>query len=117
MADCLLLSVGHPSIGDTTMNLFVDGLPPSFNNADVADLFSQFGTVLSADVARNKNGESLQFGFVAMATSREAYHAMERLNGSAVCEHLLLVLIAENQWAECRSKHSPQDRPPYGSRK
>ena len=75
MADRLLLSVGQSmerySWRDV-MDLFVDGLPSSFSSKDLTELFAGFGTVLHADVVTNKDGNSLQFGFVAMGTSREA---------------------------------------------
>ena len=93
------------------MDLFVDGLPPSFDGKDLAGLFAGFGTVLHADVAKNKEGNSLQFGFVAMGTSREAYRAIASLHKSTVDGHLLLVMLAENQWSACRSKPSVQDTP------
>jgi RNA recognition motif-containing protein len=85
------------------MNLFVDGLPTSFSSQDLSDLFTDFGTVLKAEVVKNKEGHSLQFGFVAMGTSGEAYRAMASLNGSIVSDHLLLVMLSDNQWSACRS--------------
>jgi len=109
MTGRLLLSVGRPYEND--MDLFVDGLPPSFSNKQLADLFAGFGTVLRADVAKNKQGTSLQFGFVTMGTSREAYNAMAHLHKSTVDGHLLLVMFAENQWSACRSQSSVQDTP------
>jgi len=93
------------------MDLFVDGLPPSFDSKDLTGLFAGFGTVLRADVTKNKEGNSLQFGFVAMGTSREAYRAIASLHKSTVDGHLLLVMLAENQWSACRSKSSVQDTP------
>ena len=93
------------------MDLFVDGLPPSFDSKDLAGLFAGFGTVLRADVTKNKEGNSLQFGFVAMGTSREAYRAIASLHKSTVDGHLLLVMLAENQWSACRSQSSVQDTP------
>ena len=93
------------------MNLFVDGLPGSFSSKDLSDLFIEFGTVLKAEVMKNQEGNSLQFGFVAMATSREAYQAMTSLNGSIVSDHLLLVMLAENQSSACFSRYSTQDKP------
>jgi RNA recognition motif-containing protein len=90
------------------MDLFVDGLPPSFSSKELADLFAGFGTVLVADVAKNREGGSLQFGFVKMATSRDAYKAMASLHRSIVDDHLLLVTLAESQSA-CCSQYSPHD--------
>ena len=90
------------------MDLFVDGLPSSFGRKELTDLFGGFGTVLAADVVKNKEGGSLQFGFVKMATSREAYRAMASLHRSIVDDHLLLVTLAESQSARC-SQYSPHD--------
>jgi RNA recognition motif-containing protein len=90
------------------MDLFVDGLPPSFSRKELTDLFAGFGTALVADVVKNKEGGSLQFGFVKMATSREACRAIASLHRSLVENHLLLVTLAESQSA-CCSKYSPQD--------
>ncbi len=93
------------------MNLFVDGLPISFGSKDLSELFTEFGTVLKAEVMKNKEGNSLQFGFVAMGTSREAYRAMASLNGSHVSDHLLLVMLAENQSSACHPHSSTQEKP------
>lgn len=93
------------------MKLFVDGLPASFSSKDLSDLFTDFGTVLRAEVVENEEGASLQFGFVSMGTSREAHRAMAALNGSIVEDHLLLVVLAENQWSSCRSSYSTQGKP------
>ena len=93
------------------MNLFIDGLPAWFSSKDLADLFNNFGTVFKAEVVKNKEGNSLQFGFVAMGTSREAYRAMASLNGSTVRDHLLLVMPAENQWSPGRVPYSTHDKP------
>jgi len=41
------------------MDLFVDGLPPSFDSKDLAGLFAGFGMVLRAEVTKNKDGNSL----------------------------------------------------------
>jgi len=90
------------------MDLFVDGLPPSFSSKELTDLFAGFGTVIVADVVKNKEGSSLQFGFVKMATSREAYRAIASLHRSIVEDHLLLVTLAESQSARC-SQYSPQN--------
>ena len=93
------------------MNLFVDGLPISFGSKDLSDLFTRFGTVLKAEVVKNEEGNSLQFGFVVMGTSQEAYRAMVSLNGSIVSDHLLLVVPAENQSTAGRLRYSTHDKP------
>ena len=93
------------------MDLFVDGLPPSFSSRDLAGLFADFGMVLRADVVKDKEGNSLQFGFVAMGAGRDAYRAMASLHRSIIDDHLLLVTLAENQWSTCRIQPSAKDTP------
>jgi RNA recognition motif-containing protein len=93
------------------MNLFVHGLPTSFSSKDLSDLSTDFGTVLKAEVVKNQEENSLQFGFAAMGTGREAYRAMASLNGSIVRDHRLQVMLADNQWSACRSHYSTQDKP------
>lgn len=93
------------------MDLFVDGLPPSFDSKDLAGLFAGFGMVLRAEVTKNKDGNSLQFGSVAMGTSREASRAIAALHKSTIEGHRLHVMLAENQWSACRSKPSVHDTP------
>ena len=110
MADRLLLSVGHPYEND--MDLFVDGLPPSLSSKELADLFAGFGTVLRADVAKGRHGTPLQFGLVTMGTSRDALRAIASLHKSTVDGHLLLVMLAENQWSACRSQSSVRNTAP-----
>jgi RNA recognition motif-containing protein len=93
------------------MNLFVDGLPTSFSSQDLSDLFTDFGTVLKAEVVKNKEGHSLQFGFVAMGTSGEAYRAMASLNGSIVSDHLLLSCCPTISGPPVAHTPSTQDKP------
>ncbi|WP_447980480.1 RNA recognition motif domain-containing protein [Candidatus Nitrospira bockiana] len=90
------------------MRVFIDGLPPSYGSEDLRRLFSEFGVVIVAEVARNKGQESLQFGFVTMATSSEANRAVQALNRAVVEDHLLLVMPAENQWSMCRVRSTPR---------
>jgi RNA recognition motif-containing protein len=62
--------------------LFVGNLPYSANDAELKEIFSQVGTVESAQVIIEKmTGRSKGFGFVEMATDEEAAKAVETLNG------------------------------------
>jgi len=66
-------------------NLFVGNLPYSVNDADLARLFSEAGTVASARVIMDKmSGQSRGFGFVEMTTEAEAAQAISRLHGREV---------------------------------
>jgi RNA recognition motif-containing protein len=63
--------------------LYVGGLPYSFSDGDLNQLFSAHGTVESANVITDRNtGRSKGFGFVEMSSQSEAEAAIEALNGT-----------------------------------
>jgi len=62
--------------------LYVGNLPYSFNDSDMEQAFSQFGTVASAKVMMERDtGRSKGFGFVEMSTADEAQAAIKGMNG------------------------------------
>jgi RNA recognition motif-containing protein len=62
--------------------IYVGNLGYDTNNADLERLFSQFGTVRSADVIMERDSNrSKGFGFVEMSSDQEASAAIEALNG------------------------------------
>ena len=62
--------------------LFVGNLPFSVADADLSELFSKAGTVVSATVIVDKyNNRSKGFGFVEMSSDEEAQTAIEMFNG------------------------------------
>ena len=61
--------------------LFVGGLPYSINSSQLEEMFSKFGTVVSANVITDRDtGQSKGFGFVDMENDKEADEAIEKLN-------------------------------------
>ncbi|MDO8618958.1 MAG: RNA-binding protein [Candidatus Daviesbacteria bacterium] len=65
--------------------LFIGSLPWSVDDAKLAEIFSQAGTVVSAKVIKDREtGRSRGFGFVEMSTDDEADTAVKNLNGSDV---------------------------------
>ncbi len=62
--------------------LFVGNLPFSTTGADLEGLFSQVGTVMSANIISDKfSGQSRGFGFVEIDSTQDAHTAIERFNG------------------------------------
>jgi RNA recognition motif-containing protein len=62
--------------------LYVGNLPYNTADADLQSLFSQAGTVKSAQVIKDReSGRSKGFGFVEMSTPEEAQNAIAKLNG------------------------------------
>jgi RNA recognition motif-containing protein len=88
--------------------LFVGNLPFRASEAELRELFSESGTVVSAKIVTDVHtGRSRGFGFVEMASAEAAARAVEQLNGKLYMERPLTV-------AEARSQSSP--RGPQASR-
>jgi RNA recognition motif-containing protein len=65
------------------MNLYVGNLPFSTNSDDLEQLFSEHGTVSSAQVIMDRDtGRSRGFGFVEMDSDDEGRAAIEALDGA-----------------------------------
>ena len=63
--------------------LYVGNLPYNTMDADLQNLFSQVGTVKSAQVIRDReSGRSKGFGFVEMSTSDEANAEISKFHGT-----------------------------------
>lgn len=63
--------------------LYCGNLGYGVTNADLDQLFSQFGQVQSAEVINDRDtGRSKGFGFVEMSTEAEAQAAINGINGT-----------------------------------
>jgi len=72
--------------------LYVGNLEYTMSNADLEQLFSQFGTVSSAEVIMDRStGRSKGFGFVEFANDNEAQEAITALNGKEYGGRALMV--------------------------
>ncbi len=75
--------------------LFVGSLPWAVDDAQLAQIFSQAGTVVSAQVVKDREtGRSRGFGFVEMSSDEEANAAVANLNGTDVEGRKIVVNIA-----------------------
>lgn len=62
--------------------LYVGNLPYTFNDSDMEQAFSAFGSVQSAKIVTDRDsGRSKGFGFVEMSSDVEAKAAIEGMNG------------------------------------
>ena len=62
--------------------LYVGNLPYNVSSSDLEHMFSEHGTVQSAEVISDRvTGRSKGFGFVEMGTDEEAQAAINALNG------------------------------------
>jgi len=75
--------------------LYVGNLPYTTVDADLENLFSQAGTVKSAQVIRDRaSGRSKGFGFVEMSSSEEAESAITMFHGKDYSGRPLTVNLA-----------------------
>ena len=75
--------------------LFVGSLPWSVDDAGLAQIFAQAGTVVSAQVVKDREtGRSRGFGFVEMSTEEEANNAVSNLNDTDIEGRKIVVNIA-----------------------
>jgi len=74
------------------VRLYVGSLSYQTTEQDLADLFGQFGQVVSATVITDRDtGRSKGFGFVEMANDEEARRAIDQLNGSMLGNRSIIV--------------------------
>jgi cold-inducible RNA-binding protein len=72
--------------------IYVGNLPYSVDNAQLAQLFRQFGEVLAAQVVTDRaSGRSKGFGFIEMASEEAARQAMTALHGTPLGDRTLTV--------------------------
>ncbi len=63
------------------MNIFVAGLSYQINDADLKELFEEYGAISSAKIITDRDtGRSKGFGFVEMDDEAEAQRAIDELN-------------------------------------
>ena len=67
----------------SNQNVFVFYLPATWSDVDLYRLFSPFGEILSAKVARKCNQASRGYGFVAYSNEAAARKAVAEMNGAS----------------------------------
>ncbi|MFW6058608.1 MAG: RNA recognition motif domain-containing protein [Phycisphaeraceae bacterium] len=87
-------------------NIYVGNLPYTTSEAELEQLFSQFGNVLRASIITDRDtGRSRGFGFVEMENENEGRQAIEGLHGQDFEGRPLTVNEARR-----RGGYSGQDR-------
>lgn len=65
------------------MNIFIAGLSYKVNDADLSNLFEEYGTITTAKVIVDReSGRSKGYGFVEMEDEEAANKAIAELNGA-----------------------------------
>ncbi|NJL11790.1 MAG: RNA-binding protein [Microscillaceae bacterium] len=74
------------------MNIFVSNLPFNMSDAQLEEVFADFGDVDSAKIIKDKvTGKSRGFGFVEMPDDEEANQAIQSLDNAEVSGRVLKV--------------------------
>ena len=77
------------------MNIYITGLNYSINDADLNDLFAEYGEITSAKVIMDREtGRSRGFGFVEMTSDTEGQKAINELNGAEYDQKTISVSVA-----------------------
>lgn len=79
------------------MKLYVGNLSKDLTDEQFKALAVPYGSVTSANVARDRAGESKGFGFIEFATATEANAAITGLNGTELSGQHLKVSEARSQ--------------------
>jgi len=77
------------------MNIYIANLSYSITDADLGDLFSEYGEVTSAKIIMDREtGRSRGFGFVEMPNDAEGEKAIEELNNAEYEGKVIAVSVA-----------------------
>jgi RNA recognition motif-containing protein len=78
------------------MNIYVSNLSYGVNDADLSELFKEYGEVSSAKVITDREtGKSRGFGFVEMPNEAEALKAIKELNDVEYDSKVITVNVAK----------------------
>ena len=92
------------------MNIYVGNLNYNLKEEELAELFSQYGEVVSVKIVKDQEtGKAKGFGFVEMANDSEGTEAIEKLDGVEVRGRNMKVNPAKPK-AERAPRFDRQDR-------
>lgn len=95
------------------MNIFVAGLSYQITDADLKELFEEYGEVSSAKIITDRETRrSKGYGFVEMSNDEEGQHAIEELNDAEYDGRTLSVSVARPRAEGDRNR----SRGGYGNR-
>ncbi|MGL4292770.1 MAG: RNA recognition motif domain-containing protein [Bacteroidales bacterium] len=77
------------------MNIFIGNLSWAITDADLRDLFEEYGDIKSAKVVMDREtGKSRGFGFVELVDEEQAKRAISELNGASYDNKVISVTEA-----------------------
>lgn len=78
-------------------NLYVRNFEPDFTDANLNELFKEYGDIKSCRVMTDASGASRGFGFVSFSNADEANAALREMNGRMLNGKPLIVNIAQRR--------------------
>ncbi|RHR59554.1 RNA-binding protein [Parabacteroides sp. AF17-28] len=100
------------------MNIYITGLNYSINDADLNDLFAEYGEITSAKVIMDREtGRSRGFGFVEMPNDAEGQRAIDTLNGTELEQKVISVSVARPRTERPSNGGGYRDRGGYNNRR
>ena len=77
------------------MNIYISGLSYRINDADLNELFAEYGEISSSKIIMDREtGRSRGFGFVEMPNEAEGQKAIDDLNGVEYDDKVISVSVA-----------------------
>lgn len=74
------------------MNIYIGNLPDDFDEAELVELFEEYGDVKKARIIRDQNTRiSRGFGFVELETREAGLQAIKDWNNGSIDDHILQV--------------------------
>lgn len=99
------------------MNIFVAGLSYQITDADLKELFEEYGEVSSAKIITDRETRrSKGYGFVEMSNEEEGQRAIEELNDAEYDGRTLSVSVARPRAEGDRPRYNNNRGGGYGNR-
>ncbi|MDD2315445.1 MAG: RNA-binding protein [Proteiniphilum sp.] len=99
------------------MNIFVAGLSYQITDADLKELFEEYGEVSSAKIITDRESRrSKGYGFVEMSSDEEGQRAIEELNDAEYDGRTLSVSVARPRAEGDRAPRRDNRGGGYGNR-
>jgi len=96
--------------------IYVSNLSFSMRDAELQEIFANFGSVLSAKVIMDRaSGRSKGFGFVEMETPEEAQKAIAGLNDTEIAGRMIRVMEASPKPEFANSASTGQEQQTAGA--
>lgn len=100
------------------MNIYISGLSYGVSEADLNDLFAEYGEISSSKIIMDREtGRSRGFGFIEMPSETEGQKAIDELNGAEYDSKVISVSVARPRTERSSSFGGDRNRGNNGYRR